>query len=115
MTSTDSSLAYDYLVQQKFHLQSIVPILGEDAVRQELVVLHESDIVHHLNEYLRSINGSRKKKFQGTFVINTNWGFFVEDMRPRSKQIPVVFCILYPVPAPLGPDADPLQMQMMTF
>ncbi|KEY66815.1 hypothetical protein S7711_09499 [Stachybotrys chartarum IBT 7711] len=86
VTSTDSSLAYDYLVQQKFHLQSIVPILGEDAVRQELVVLHESDIVHHLNEYLRSINGSRKKKFQGTFVIKTNWGFFVEDMRPRNAD-----------------------------
>ncbi|KAK5990155.1 Inositol-pentakisphosphate 2-kinase [Cladobotryum mycophilum] len=73
---------YNYLLQQKFYHTAIKPILGEHAVRQELVVLHQSGIVDELNDILQNIDHKRKPKFRGTFIGQANWGFLVEDMRP---------------------------------
>lgn len=77
---------YNYLLQQKFLQTAIKPILGDHVVHQELVVLHKSGIVRELNSLLRDINPSRKDKFKGTFVGETEWGFLVEDMRPQDSD-----------------------------
>ncbi|KAI9166787.1 Inositol-pentakisphosphate 2-kinase [Paramyrothecium foliicola] len=81
---------YDYLRQQKFFQSVIQPVLGDYTVRQELVILYNSDIVAHLNKYLRSIDHHRKDKFKGTFVGQSDWGLLVEDMRPQ-EHVPCLF------------------------
>ncbi|POR34102.1 Inositol-pentakisphosphate 2-kinase [Tolypocladium paradoxum] len=79
---------YNYLVQQNFYQAAIKPLLGIHAVLQELVILHKSGIVDELNKFLRDIDHSRKAKFRGTFIGQTDWGFLVEDMRPQGKTAP---------------------------
>jgi inositol-pentakisphosphate 2-kinase len=76
---------YNYLLQHQFLQTAIKPILGQHVVSQELVVLHKSGIVQELNDFLRDINHTRKDKFKGTFVGETDWGFLVEDMRPMGE------------------------------
>ena len=76
---------YNYLQQQKHYQTVIQPILGHNAVHQELVVLRESDIIGKLNGFLQSIAHRRKDKFKGSFVGQSDWGFLVEDMQPRGK------------------------------
>lgn len=78
-------LKYDYLKQQEFFANQIGKHLTDYAVKQELVVLRDTNIVERLNDYLRGMDSTRKKKFQGTFVGETDWGILVEDMRPESK------------------------------
>lgn len=74
-----------YLRQQEFFIREIQPHLGEHAVRQELVVLHKSNIVDELNAMLREVNHLRKPKFQGSFIGRASWGFLVEDMRANGE------------------------------
>lgn len=76
---------YDYLFQQQFFQTAILPILGEYAVHQELVILHKSGIVEELNALLQHINDERKSKFRDTYVGLTGWGLLVEDMRPQRE------------------------------
>ncbi|KAH8126648.1 inositol-pentakisphosphate 2-kinase-domain-containing protein [Trichoderma asperelloides] len=75
-----------YLRQQEFFIREIQPHLGDHAVRQELVVLHKSNIVDELNAMLRDVNHLRKPKFQGSFIGRASWGFLVEDMRPNGAD-----------------------------
>lgn len=77
---------YDYLFQQQFFRTAILPILGEYAVHQELVILHKSGIVEELNTLLQHINHERKSKFRDTYVGLTGWGLLVEDMRPQRER-----------------------------
>ena len=76
---------YDYLFQQQFFQTAILPILGEYAVHQELVILHKSGIVEELNALLQHGNHERKSKFRDTYIGLTSWGLLVEDMRPECK------------------------------
>ncbi|PNY27922.1 Inositol-pentakisphosphate 2-kinase [Tolypocladium capitatum] len=77
---------YNYLVQQDFYQAAIRPLLGIHAVQQELVNLHKSGVVDELNKFLRDVDQSRKAKFRGTFIGQTDWGFLVEDMRPQDPD-----------------------------
>ncbi|KAF4581927.1 Inositol-pentakisphosphate 2-kinase [Ophiocordyceps camponoti-floridani] len=81
-----SSPTYDYLFQQTFYQTSIKPLLGGHVVQQELVVLRKSGIVNKLNKLLREIDSSRKPKFRGSFIGQSNWGFLVQDMRPKNPD-----------------------------
>lgn len=83
--SLGATPTYNYLLQQKFLQTAIKPILGDHVVNQELVVLHKTGIVQELNNLLRDINHTRKDKFKGSYVGETDWGFLVEDMRPQGK------------------------------
>lgn len=83
--SLGASPTYDYLAQQQYFQNSIEPLLGEYVVHQELVILRKTGIVQELNNLLREINHTRKDKFKGSFIGQTDWGFVVEDMRPTSK------------------------------
>lgn len=91
---------YDYLWQQAFFEKSIRPILGENAVDQELVAVPEPALIGQLNDILESINQTRKLKFRGSFVGQSSWGLLVDDMRPRGKE--------EPCPPILGVAADPV-------
>ncbi|EQL03371.1 inositol-pentakisphosphate 2-kinase [Ophiocordyceps sinensis CO18] len=82
--SRDYAPTYNYLVQQRFYEASIKPRLGEYAVHQELVILHKSGVVDRLNRLLQDIDSTRKKKFRGSLIGQTDWGFLVEDMRPQD-------------------------------
>ncbi|PFH58401.1 hypothetical protein XA68_13718 [Ophiocordyceps unilateralis] len=84
--SRDSAPTYNYLFQQTFYQTSIKPLLGGYAVEQELVVLRKSGIVDYLNKLLRDIDSSRKSKFQGSFIGQSDWGFLVQDMRPTDPD-----------------------------
>ncbi|PHH84746.1 hypothetical protein CDD83_1460 [Cordyceps sp. RAO-2017] len=77
--------SFNYPAQQRFYQASIKPLLGGHAVHQELVILHKSGIVDKLNQLLQDIDSTRKSKFRGTFVGQSDWGFLVEDMRPRGE------------------------------
>lgn len=37
-----------------------------------------------MNELLKKIDGERRKKFQGSFVGNTDWALLLDDMRPHG-------------------------------
>ncbi|PHH64663.1 hypothetical protein CDD81_4104 [Ophiocordyceps australis] len=77
---------FNYPSQQDFYLRSIKPLLDGYAVKQELVILHNSGIVDELNNFLQSIDHCRKAKFRGSFIGKTHWGFLVEDMRPQNPD-----------------------------
>lgn len=79
---------YNYLAQQTFYQGAIKPLLGGHAIHQELVVLRNSGIVKELNKFLLENDHLRKDKFKGTFIGRADWGFLVEDMRPRGKHRP---------------------------
>ena len=91
--SLGDPLKYDYWRQNKFFQSTIRSILGEYAVHQEPVNLRKSGIVKGLNAFLHSIDQSRKDKFKGTFVGETDFGFLVEDMRPQGKHSKRRLCI----------------------
>ncbi|KAM4054637.1 inositol-pentakisphosphate 2-kinase domain-containing protein [Hirsutella rhossiliensis] len=82
--SRNHAPTYNYLAQQRFYQTSIKPRLGEYAVQQELVILHKSGIVDMLNRLLQDIDSTRKKKFRGSLIGQTDWGFLVQDMRPQD-------------------------------
>ncbi|KAG6248523.1 hypothetical protein E4U24_002667 [Claviceps purpurea] len=88
--SLGAPLTYDYHLQQQYLQTAIKPILGEHAVHQELVMLHKTNIVQELNNLLRDINHTRRDKFKGTYVGESEWGFLIEDMRPQALDT----CIL---------------------
>ncbi|KAJ3478817.1 hypothetical protein NLG97_g8474 [Lecanicillium saksenae] len=77
--------AYNYLFQQKYYQTAILPLLGEHAVHQELVMLRGSGIVEELNRLLQDLDDTRKPKFRGSYVGQSDWGLLVEDMRPDPK------------------------------
>ncbi|KAJ6446465.1 inositol-pentakisphosphate 2-kinase [Purpureocillium lavendulum] len=79
-------LTYNYLAQQKFYQGAIKPLLGGHAIRQEIVILRKSGVVEELNKHLRDIDDTRRDKFKGTFIGQTDWGFLVEDMRPAKPD-----------------------------
>lgn len=83
--SLGAPLTYNYHLQQQYLQTAIRPILGEHVVHQELVMLHETNIVQELNNLLRDINHTRRDKFKGTYVGESEWGFLIEDMRPQGK------------------------------
>lgn len=85
MPSLGAPPTYNYPLQHKFLQTAIKPILGDHVVHQELVVLHKTGIIQELNSILQDINHTRKDKFQGTYVGESDWGFLVEDMRPQGK------------------------------
>ena len=85
MPSLNHPPTFNYLVQQAFYQATIKPLLGTHAVQQELVILHKSGIVDELNKFLRDFDHTRKLKFRGTFIGQTDWGFLVEDMRPQGR------------------------------
>jgi hypothetical protein len=87
VSSLGHAPTYDYLRQQKFFQSVIQPVLGDYTVRQELVILYNSDIINHLNKFLRSVEHLRKDKFKGTWVGQSDWGLLVEDMRPQGEFI----------------------------
>ncbi|KAG5952647.1 hypothetical protein E4U57_005916 [Claviceps arundinis] len=88
--SLGAPLTYNYHLQQQYLQTAIRPILGEHVVHQELVMLHETNIVQELNNLLRDINHTRRDKFKGTYVGESEWGFLIEDMRPQALDT----CIL---------------------
>lgn len=77
---------YDYLWQQTFFEKSIRPILGDNAVNQELVAVPEAALVDQLNNILESINQTRKLKFRSSYVGQSSWGLLVDDMRPQGEK-----------------------------
>ncbi|RDA92976.1 hypothetical protein CP533_5547 [Ophiocordyceps camponoti-saundersi (nom. inval.)] len=82
----NSPLTYNYLVQQNFYQNSIRPLLDGYAVHQELVVIRKCGIVDKLNKLLQEIDSSRKQKFRGSFVGQSDWAFLVQDMRPAASE-----------------------------
>ncbi|KAF7547504.1 hypothetical protein G7046_g8981 [Stylonectria norvegica] len=82
---------YNYLKQQEFYARKIKPLLTTNAVNQELVVVRGSGIVNTLNQFLRKMDHTRKRKFQGSFIAETNWGLLVEDMRPTDSERSLLF------------------------
>ncbi|TWU73719.1 hypothetical protein ED733_005200 [Metarhizium rileyi] len=84
--SMGATPTYNYIFQQQFLQTAIRPILGDHVVNQELVVLHKTGIIQELNNLLRTINHTRKDKFKGTYVGETDLGFLVEDMRPQDPE-----------------------------
>lgn len=77
--------AYNYLFQQKFYQTAIRPLLGNNAIHQELVILRNSGIIDELNRLLLDLDHTRKAKFRGSFVGLSDWGLLIEDMRPDIK------------------------------
>lgn len=77
--------AYNYLFQQTFYQTTIRPLLGSHAIHQELVILRGSGIVDELNRLLQALDHTRKPKFRGSFVGQSDWGLLIEDMRPDPK------------------------------
>ncbi|RCI16274.1 hypothetical protein L249_2178 [Ophiocordyceps polyrhachis-furcata BCC 54312] len=84
--SRDCPPTYNYLFQQNFYQTSIQPLLDGYAVHQELVVIRKSGIVDKLNKLLQEIDSSRKQKFRGTSVGQSDWAFLVQDMRPADPD-----------------------------
>lgn len=84
--SLGAAPTYNYVYQQQFLQTTIKPILGDHVVNQELVVLHKTGIIQELNNLLRTIDHTRKDKFKGTYVGETDLGFLVEDMRPQGRM-----------------------------
>jgi len=108
----DHPPTYNYLVQQKFYQSAIKPLLGTYAIRQELVILRKSGIVEELNKHLRDIDETRKDKFKGTFIGQTDWGFLVEDMRPDSESL---YCTATSRATVLIPFAEPEDSILIEF
>ncbi|PQK12146.1 hypothetical protein BB8028_0003g07640 [Beauveria bassiana] len=77
--------AYNYLFQQKFYQTTIRPLLGNRAIHQELVILRNTGIVDELNHLLQDLDHTRKPKFRGSYVGQSDWGLLIEDMRPDPK------------------------------
>ncbi|KAJ6781378.1 hypothetical protein PWT90_04324 [Aphanocladium album] len=77
--------AYNYLFQQQYYQAAILPLLGEHAIHQELVVLRGSGIVDELNRLLQDVDDTRKPKFRGSFIGQSDWGLLIEDMRPEPR------------------------------
>ncbi|KAH6888672.1 inositol-pentakisphosphate 2-kinase-domain-containing protein [Thelonectria olida] len=77
---------FNYLKQQEFYANKVKTYLKDDVIKQELVVVRDSNIVNELNLYLRRIDHQRKEKFRGSFIAHTNWGLLVEDMRPADPN-----------------------------
>lgn len=75
---------FNYLKQQEYYAKQVRYLLRDHIIQQELVVVRGSNIVRKLNNFLTSIDHERKEKFRGTYVADTNWGFLVEDMRPKG-------------------------------
>ncbi|KOS21313.1 Inositol-pentakisphosphate 2-kinase [Escovopsis weberi] len=86
VASLGETPTYDYTLQQGFYYGFIKSTLGEYAVDQELVVLHNSGIIDELNALLQDIDHTRKPIFQGSYVGLSNWGLLVEDMRPGDDD-----------------------------
>ncbi|EFY98743.1 inositol-pentakisphosphate 2-kinase [Metarhizium robertsii] len=84
--SLGAAPTYNYVYQQQFLQTTIKPILGDHVVNQELVMLHKTGIIQELNNLLRAIDHTRKDKFKGTYVGETDLGFLVEDMRPQDPE-----------------------------
>ncbi|KAG9253308.1 inositol-pentakisphosphate 2-kinase-domain-containing protein [Emericellopsis atlantica] len=82
----DDRPKFDYIEQAQYYRDRIQPILGNYVLHQELVDLQNSDIIDIINAHLRRIDHTRKGKFRGTFVGQSDWGFLVEDMRPDSTD-----------------------------
>lgn len=78
----DDRPRFDYLEQDEYYRTRIKPILGQHVLHQELVNIRGSGIIDAINEYLRCNDKSRKDKFMGTWVDQSDYGFLVEDMRP---------------------------------
>lgn len=79
---------YNYVWQQNFYQTAILPLLGSHAIHQELVILRNSGIVDELNRLLQDIDHTRKPKFRGSFVGQSDWGLLIEDMRPDPMAPP---------------------------
>lgn len=77
--------AYNYLFQQKYYQTAIRPLLGSHAIHQELVILRNSGIIDELNRLLQDLDHTRKPKFRGSFVGQSDWGLLIDDMRPDPK------------------------------
>ncbi len=77
---------YNYILQQQFYNTSIKPILGTYANHQELVILHDTDVVDQLNALLQDIDHTRIHKFRGSFVGFSDWGLLTRDMRPGDSS-----------------------------
>ncbi|OAR00774.1 hypothetical protein LLEC1_07321 [Akanthomyces lecanii] len=77
--------AYNYHFQQEFYQTAICPLLGNKVIHQELVILRNSGIIDELNRLLQDLDHSRKAKFRGSFVGQSDWGLLIEDMRPDIK------------------------------
>ncbi|OAA67423.1 inositol-pentakisphosphate 2-kinase [Cordyceps fumosorosea ARSEF 2679] len=78
---------YNYLFQQTFYQTTIRPLLGSHAIHQELVILRNSGIIDELNRLLQALDHTRKPKFRGSFVGQSDWGLLIEDMRPDPKAL----------------------------
>ncbi|KAH7170425.1 inositol-pentakisphosphate 2-kinase-domain-containing protein [Dactylonectria macrodidyma] len=75
---------YNYLKQQEFYAGKVKSHLKNHVIKQELVVVRDSNIVDELNRFLLRMNNQRKEKFRGSYIAQTNWGLLVEDMRPTD-------------------------------
>jgi len=82
----DDRPRFDYLEQDEYYRTRIKPILGQHVLHQELVNIRGSGIIDAINEYLRCNDKSRKDKFMGTWVDQSDYGFLVEDMRPDDEN-----------------------------
>lgn len=82
---------FDYIEQQWYHHTLILPILGASVLHYELAVIRNSGIVDDINEHLRRIDQTRKGKFRGSFVSQSDWGFLVEDMRPEGERAALTY------------------------
>ncbi|KAF4121334.1 inositol-pentakisphosphate 2-kinase [Geosmithia morbida] len=77
---------FDHVEQQWHYHTRIKPILGHYVLHSELAVIRGSGIVDAMNDYLRRHDQSRKQKFRGTFVDQSDWAFLLEDMRPEDDE-----------------------------
>lgn len=77
---------FDYLEQQDYYRTHIKPILGSHVLHQELAIIRDSGIIDAINDRLKTINHTRKEKFKGSSIGQSDWGFLIEDMRPEGKQ-----------------------------
>ncbi|KAI5465682.1 inositol-pentakisphosphate 2-kinase-domain-containing protein [Mariannaea sp. PMI_226] len=75
---------FNYLKQQEFYANEVKSKLKDHIIKQELIVVRDSNIVNELNLFLRTLDSKRKEKFRGSYIAHTNWGLLVEDMRPED-------------------------------
>lgn len=83
--STGQPARFNYLKQQEFYAKEVKAVLKDHVIKQELVVLRNSNLVPQLNALLQAIDHERKDKFRGSLVAESNWGLLVEDMRVSGK------------------------------
>lgn len=84
----DDRPRFNYLEQEHYYNTRIKPILGPHVLHQELVVIRHSGIIDAVNNELRLSNDSRKEKFKGSWVGQSDWAFLIEDMRPEGELKP---------------------------